>query len=180
MQMTGMTDRTKPINKTEPKDTADTADRTELAGRAEPANRTDPIDMTALIRTALEMRVKAYAPYSHFQVGAALLAGSGKIYTGCNIENASYGATNCGERTAFFKAVSEGERSFSAIAIAGGLEGMEPEDYAYPCGICRQVMKEFCSPDFKIIVAKSQEDFLCFTLAELLPHGFGGESILDF
>ena len=130
-----------------------------------------------LVRKALNARQCAYVPYSHYTVGAALLTADNKVYQGCNIENASYGATNCAERTAFFKAVSEGEREFRAIAIAGGIEGKEPVDYAYPCGICRQVMKEFCRDDFEIIVGKSEKEYKVFTLAELLPHGFGGDSI---
>lgn len=130
-----------------------------------------------LIEAALDARQMAYAPYSHYQVGAALLTEGGRIYKGGNIENASYGATNCGERTAIFKAVSEGDRAFWAIAIAGGLEGKEPVDYAYPCGICRQVMQEFAGSDFQIIVAKSVDDYKIYALAELLPEGFGGDSI---
>lgn len=130
-----------------------------------------------LVGKALKAREQAYVPYSHYMVGAALLTDDDKIYCGCNIENASYGATNCAERTAFFKAVSEGERAFRGIAIVGGIEGKEPVDYAYPCGICRQVMKEFCKDDFEIIVGKSEADYKVFALAELLPHGFGGESI---
>lgn len=130
-----------------------------------------------LAEAALRARSHAYVPYSNYTVGAALLTEAGNIYLGCNIENATYGATNCAERTAFFKAVSEGEREFRAIAIAGGIAGHNPVDYAYPCGICRQVMKEFCSEDFEIIVAKSSTDYRVFTLAELLPYGFGGESI---
>ncbi len=131
----------------------------------------------ALIADALAARRGAYAPYSHYQVGAALLTLEGQVYQGCNIENASYGAANCAERTAFFKAVSEGHRDFAAIAVTGGMEGEEPADYAYPCGICRQVMKEFTGDDFIIIVAKSIEEYRAYTLAELLPWGFGGESI---
>ncbi len=131
-----------------------------------------------LVQAALSARESAYAPYSHYMVGAALLASDGRIYQGCNVENASYGATNCAERTAFFKAVSEGERQFEAIAIVGGLQGKEPEEYAYPCGVCRQVMMEFCRPEFKIIVARSGEDYRVITLNELLPHGFGGVSIV--
>ncbi len=119
----------------------------------------------------------AYTPYSHYRVGAALLTESGHVFQGGNIENASYGATNCAERTAIFKAVSEGQKSFRAIAIAGGLEEQNPIDYAYPCGICRQVMSEFAGSDFQIIVAKSVEDYKVYTLAELLPAGFGGDSI---
>lgn len=130
-----------------------------------------------LRKAALEARHNAYVPYSRYRVGAALLTQEGRIYTGCNVENASYGAANCAERTAFFKAVSEGERDFAAIAIAGGLEGTEIADYAYPCGICRQVMKEFCGPDFRIFVVKSEEDYKEYTLEQLLPWGFGGESI---
>lgn len=135
------------------------------------------IQLTQLSEAALDARNRAYVPYSNYTVGAALLTADEKIYYGCNIENASYGATNCAERTAFFKAVSEGERDFKAIAIAGGIRGLEPTDYAYPCGICRQVIKEFCTDDFRIIVVKSSTDYQVFTLAELLPHGFGGESI---
>lgn len=134
-------------------------------------------DVTELITAALQARNMAYTPYSHYRVGAALLTADGKVYQGSNIENASYGATNCAERTAFFKAVSEGEHDFKAIAIAGGLEGENPTDYAYPCGICRQVMQEFCRDDFQVIVAKSTEEYQCYPLSELLPFGFGGESI---
>ena len=130
-----------------------------------------------LIRAALDARQNAYVPYSHYRVGAALLTKGGRIYAGCNVENASYGAANCAERTAFFKAVSEGERSFAAIAIAGGLDGQEVAEYAYPCGICRQIMQEFCGPDFKIFVVRSQEDYREYTLEQLLPCGFGGDSI---
>lgn len=130
-----------------------------------------------LITAALSARDQAYMPYSHYAVGAALLTSGGNIIKGCNIENASYGVTNCAERTAFFKAVSEGERSFRAIAIAGGIAGEQPTDYAYPCGSCRQVMQEFGGSDFVIIAAKSPYDYKEFTLAELLPFGFGGESI---
>lgn len=131
-----------------------------------------------LIKMASEAAKTAYAPYSGYQVGAALLTDSGDIFTGCNIENASFGAANCGERTAFFKAVSEGHRRFRAIAIVGGAADSTAEakfsEYAYPCGICRQVMEEFCQGDFLILVAKSEEDYLEYTLQQLLPHGFGG------
>ena len=131
-----------------------------------------------LVKAAMDARKRAYAPYSHYQVGAALLAVDGRIFQGCNVENASYSATNCAERTAFFKAVSEGAYEFTAIAIAGGLKDKEICDYAYPCGICRQVIQEFCKPDFRIVVAKSETDYQVMTLAELLPHGFGGTSIV--
>ncbi|MDE6915413.1 MAG: cytidine deaminase [Lachnospiraceae bacterium] len=126
-----------------------------------------------LVRLALEARELAYAPYSDYMVGAALLTKQGRVYKGCNIENAAYTPTNCAERTAFFKAVSEGERDFEAIAIVGGHSGA-PVDYAYPCGVCRQVMMEFCNPEtFRIITAVSEEQYVERTLAELLPEGFG-------
>lgn len=131
-----------------------------------------------LIHEAVCARKKAYAPYSNYKVGAALLTAEGMIFTGCNVENASYGATNCAERTAFFKAVSEGYTEFNAIAIVGGEEVKENlerfPDYAFPCGVCRQVMKEFCANDFEVIVAKSTNDYKKFLLADLLPYGFGG------
>lgn len=137
----------------------------------------DPDKIINLIDEALRARERAYSPYSGYTVGAALLCGNGRIYKGANIENASYGATNCAERSAFFQAVGEGEWDFLAIAIAGGASGLDPVDYAYPCGICRQVMKEFCGDGFLIIVAKSREEYQCYKLAELLPCGFGGENI---
>lgn len=130
-----------------------------------------------LIQKAMEARKRAYAPYSGYGVGAALLTKTGKTYTGCNVENASFGATNCAERTAFFKAVSEGETAFLAIAIAGGKKDEEITDYAYPCGICRQVMEEFCGEDFVILVARSERDYKEYTLSRLLPYGFGGEKL---
>lgn len=130
-----------------------------------------------LIQKALEARKMAYAPYSHYLVGAALLAEDGSLYQGGNIENASYGASNCAERTAVFKAVSDGKRRIKAIAIAGGMEGSAPTDYAYPCGICRQVLQEFGTEDMKLIIAKSVTEYREFCLKELFPYGFGGESI---
>jgi len=126
-----------------------------------------------LIAKALEARTFSYSPYSGYQVGAALLCKDGTIYTGCNIENAGYGPTNCAERTAFFKAVSEGHKEFSAIVIAGGRAGENIADYAYPCGVCRQVMAEFCRDMFEIIVAKSVTEYKEHTLEELLPERFG-------
>lgn len=126
-----------------------------------------------LAAKALEMRAMSYTPYSKYNVGAALLTKSGKIYTGCNIENAAYTPSNCAERTAFFKAVSEGEREFVAIAIAGGPAGREPSEYCPPCGVCRQVMREFCDEKFEIILAKTPEDYKVYTLNEILPMGFG-------
>ncbi|MBO4457537.1 MAG: cytidine deaminase [Butyrivibrio sp.] len=130
-----------------------------------------------LISKAAEMRKVSYTPYSKFNVGAALLAKNGKIYTGCNIENASYSATNCAERTAFFKAVSENVKEFSAIAIVGGHADAEELDFCFPCGVCRQVMSEFCDDDFKIIIAKSEDIYKIYTLPELLPERFGPKDI---
>lgn len=129
--------------------------------------------ISRLIDRAIEGMSYAYTPYSGFLVGAALLTESGEIYTGCNIENAAYTPTNCAERTAFFKAVSEGERHFAAICIVGGKDG-KLADYTSPCGVCRQVMMEFCEPEqFKIILAISREEYRIYTLKELLPEGFG-------
>lgn len=127
-----------------------------------------------LIETAIEARKKSYSPYSHYRVGAALLTSDGHMFSGCNIENAAYTPTNCAERTAFFKAVSEGVRDFTAIAIVGSPEGDEITQYSYPCGVCRQVMMEFCDPKaFQVIVAKSAEEYEIRTLKEFLPEGFG-------
>ena len=126
-----------------------------------------------LIQYAIEARKQAYTPYSHFRVGAALLAADGTVYSGCNVENAAYTPTNCAERTAFFKAVSEGKREFIAIAIVAAPEG-EPLRKTAPCGVCRQVMMEFCHPEtFRVISAASVEDYEVFTLAQLMPMGFG-------
>ena len=131
------------------------------------------INTTQLIQEAITAMQYSYSPYSHFRVGAALLTKSGKIYHGCNIENAAYGPSNCAERTAFFKAVSEGELKFDAICIVGGKDGVL-EEYAPPCGVCRQVMMEFCDPEtFKIILATDEMHYTEFTLKELLPLGFG-------
>ena len=130
-----------------------------------------------LVAAAIEAMRNAYAPYSRYQVGAALLTKAGKIYTGCNIENAAYGPTNCAERTAFFKAVSEGERQFSAIAVVGGAEGII-RDFAPPCGVCRQVMREFCADDFEIHLWNGSEYRTC-TLAELLPLSFGSGNLKE-
>ncbi len=131
-----------------------------------------------LIKTAIRMRKKAYVRYSHYSVGAALLSKNGRIYTGCNIENASFSPTVCAERTAFFKAISEGESEFTAIAISAGPEGKKSSDYPSPCGVCRQVMMEFCNPGkFIVILAKNEKDYLVYTLEELLPLGFGSETL---
>ena len=131
-----------------------------------------------LVREALEARKQSYCPYSGFAVGAALLCGDGTVFRGCNIENAAYPATNCAERTAMFKAVSEGNTDFRAIAIVGGPKGKEPKDFCAPCGVCRQVMREFAAPDqFRILIAKTQEDFKEYTLGELLPESFGPDNL---
>ena len=129
-----------------------------------------------LVRQALAAMKFAYVPYSGFTVGAALLTKSGKVYLGCNIENAAYGPSNCAERTAFFKAVSEGEREFSAIAVVGGKDGVI-EDVFPPCGVCRQVMQEFCGPDFEIHMQKAGGGVFTVKLPELLPFGFTKDSM---
>lgn len=133
------------------------------------------MDIKLLIKKAFEARNYAYTPYSNFKVGAALLTKNGKIYTGCNIENASYTPTNCAERTAIFKAVSEGQTQFKAIAIVGGMKDTKKGefDYVSPCGVCRQVMTEFCDyKDFKIILAKSEDEYRQYCLEEIFPFGF--------
>ena len=131
------------------------------------------IDRKLLIEKAFEAQKFCYTPYSNFNVGAALLGANGKIYQGCNIENAAYTPTNCAERTAFFKAVSEGVKEFQAICVVGGRDG-DLTGYAAPCGVCRQVMMEFCDPEtFQIILAVSKDKYDVFTLRELFPLGFG-------
>ena len=130
-----------------------------------------------LIETAIEQLKYSYTPYSGFKVGAALLAKNGTVYTGCNIENAAYTPTNCAERTAFFKAVSEGVKEFDAICIVGGKDGVLTE-YAPPCGVCRQVMMEFCNPDeFEIVLGNSAGDIKVIKLKDMLPMGFGPENL---
>ena len=126
-----------------------------------------------LIKLALGAREKAYSPYSGFRVGAALLCKNGKVFMGCNIENSGFSATNCAERTAIFKAVSEGETEFEKIAVVGGkAEDEIPSDYCAPCGICRQVMREFCDGGFEIIIAKNETEYKSVTLGELFPMSF--------
>jgi cytidine deaminase len=141
----------------------------------EKRERTGDMYMEAeqLIKAAIEAKEHAYAPYSNFRVGAALLTKGGKVYQGCNIENAAYSPTNCAERTAFFKAVYEGEREFEAIAING-----DGDDYLFPCGVCRQVMAEFCDPDtFLIYVSKKNGAYQKYTLAKLFPGAFTKDDI---
>ena len=131
----------------------------------------------ALIRAAFAGRRFAYAPYSHFAVGAALLAKDGRVFTGCNIENAGYTPTNCAERTALFKAVSEGVTEFSAIAVVGSLQGKRNELPTAPCGVCRQALFEFTGPDLVVLMAKSEDDYIETTLGALLPYGFGPKNL---
>jgi len=129
-----------------------------------------------LVKIAFEAKEISYSPYSKFKVGAALLAKNGNIYSGCNIESAAYTPTNCAERTAFFKAVSEGTTEFEAIAVVGALEGTKAE-WCSPCGVCRQVMAEFCSSDFRIIMSDEDYNLQVCSLDELLPYRFGPESL---
>jgi cytidine deaminase len=136
------------------------------------------INIQELIRSALDMRKMSYTPYSHFNVGAALLTADDEIYTGCNIENASYTPTNCAERTAFFKAISEGKKEFKAICIVGGPDGATELDYCPPCGVCRQVMSEFCDENFVVILAKSEEEYKTYSLDEIIPFRFNSKNLL--
>lgn len=134
---------------------------------------TEKARIQQLIGIAIKQMEYSYVPYSGFRVGAALLAKNGTVYTGCNIENAAYTPSNCAERTAFFKAVSEGVKEFSAICIVGGKDGILTE-FTPPCGVCRQVMMEFCDPEkFEIILAVSEKEYEVFSLKDLLPKGFG-------
>ena len=126
-----------------------------------------------LISAAFAAREKAYTPYSHFKVGAALLAKDGRVFTGCHIQNANFTPTNCAERTALFKAVSEGVTEFAMIAVVGSREGERNTLVTSPCGVCRQALYEFCGPEMPVLMAKSEDDFVEMTLGELLPLGFG-------
>ena len=130
------------------------------------------MEYTQLINKAMKSRQNAYVPSSNFKVGAALITADGYVYDGCNIENASYGASNCAERTAIFKAVSEGHKNIKAIAIVGSLE-----NYTYPCGICRQVIEEFACEDIAIILAKNENDYIVKTLEEILPGAFSKKDL---
>ena len=131
----------------------------------------------ALVQEALQAMQNAYVPYSGFKVGAALLTKAGKVYTGCNIENAAYGPSNCAERTAFFKAVSEDEREFAAIAVVGGRDGIVTDIFP-PCGVCRQVMQEFCTPDFMIYMGRGDGTYEAVRLDALLPYGFTADKYM--
>lgn len=129
------------------------------------------MEVAELIKMAMEAREKAYVPYSEFKVGAAILTGEGKVFTGCNIESASYSPTICAERTALAKAVSEGYRDIDIVVVVGSLE-----KFSYPCGVCRQLIREF-GEDIKIIVAKNTEEYKEYTIRELLPESFGPEDL---
>ena len=136
------------------------------------------LPVNEMIRSAIEARKKAYAPYSGYQVGAAVLTNELRIYTGCNIENASYTPSICAERTAISKAVSEGWRRLKAIAIVGSPIGDTISQYAFPCGVCRQVMREFTDPEeFVVITARSEQDYKLYKLYELLPESFGPDNL---
>ncbi|MDE6851422.1 MAG: cytidine deaminase [Lachnospiraceae bacterium] len=133
------------------------------------------MDNKELIRNALDVRQQSYSPYSKFKVGACLEAEDGSVYCGCNIENASYSVTNCAERTAFFQAVSQGITRFRKIAIVGGYD--EANEYCPPCGVCRQVMMEFCDPDFEILLGKEDLSYQSYFLKDLLPLGFDSDHL---
>lgn len=151
-----------------------TQERGELLSQTEIVTRSV---VKNLIREAIDGMGKAYAPYSNHYVGSALLTKSEKIYQGCNIENAAFGPTNCAERTALFKAISDGEREFAAIAIVGGKKGVLAE-FCPPCGVCRQVIREFVDPKtFLVILARSEEDYVIYSLDALLPLSFGPENL---
>lgn len=143
-----------------------------------PAINISEIPAEELIKSAMEARKKAYAPYSGYRVGAAVLTNELRIYTGCNVENAAYSPGICAERTAIYKAVSEGWRKFRAIAVVGGSQEDTSEAFAFPCGVCRQVMREFANPeDFLVIVAKNAADYKVYLLSQLLPESFGPENL---
>ena len=133
----------------------------------------DKKDLFILAKDAMK---SSYAPYSNYNVGASLLCKNGNVYKGCNIENASYSVTNCAERTAFFKAVSEGERDFEAIAVVGG-KNLDFKDYFTPCGVCRQVMAEFCDENFRVLIGKNGEEYLSLTLGEIFPYSFSADKL---
>ena len=137
---------------------------------------TDKKVISDLCQKAIDMRSESYAPYSGFTVGSAVLLSDGTVYTGCNIENSAFGPSICAERTAIAKAVSEGHKNLAAIAIAGGKRDGDLQ-YCAPCGVCRQVMREFCKPSFKVYLARSADDYKEFTLGDLLPESFGPDTL---
>ena len=134
-------------------------------------------DKLELIEQALAARENSYCPYSGYSVGAALLTGDGRVFCGCNIENAGYSPTLCAERAAMAQAVSAGQRDFVLLAVAGGPEGRAPEEYFWPCGVCRQWLAEFCPPEFPVLTAKSRDDYQEVTLGQLLPHAFSPQTL---
>ena len=136
------------------------------------------MDAKALIAAAVEAMGHAYAPYSGYKVGAALLCADGTVYQGCNMENASYTPTVCAERTAFFKAVYDGHRDFTAIAVCGGKDGVITGAFP-PCGVCRQVMQEFCAPDFMIYMGRGDDSYEAVPLEQLLPYGFNAAKYMS-
>ena len=138
------------------------------------SNKINKKEIEHLIEMALEARAFAYAPYSNFRVGAALLSIDNVVYGGCNIENASFSVTNCAERTALFKAVSIGKKEFKALAIVA-LNGSDKEVFSYPCGVCRQALLEFCPEDFPIIVAKNKREYREYSLKDLMPYSFDSD-----
>ena len=143
-------------------------------------NQLSQAERDLLLDKAEEARTHSYAPYSRYNVGAALLTADGQIYQGCNIENASFGVTNCAERTAIFRAIYDGHRNFKAIAVVGAEENQTDHfsDFCPPCGVCRQILREFCNPGvFKVVLAKSLEDFKILKLEELLPLSFGPNNL---
>lgn len=135
------------------------------------------MDKPELIDQAFAARENSYCPYSGFSVGAAVLTKSGRIFCGCNVENAGYSPTLCAERSAMAQAIAAGEREFLMLAVCGGRKGEAPRSYFWPCGVCRQWLAEFCPPDFPVLCAKSREDFQQASLAELLPHAFSPASL---
>ncbi|NLX92789.1 MAG: cytidine deaminase [Clostridiales bacterium] len=136
------------------------------------------MDYKLLIKKALAARKAAYAPYSNFTVGAALLTKDGQIFTGCNVESATFTPGTCAERTAIFTAVAQGARDFEAVAVVGGKADADKLDYCAPCGVCRQMLAEFCLPaEFAILIAKSESEYIVKSLAELLPMSFGPEKL---
>lgn len=146
----------------------------------EQATNTQDIPIIELIRSAQAARKKAYVPYSGYAVGAAVLTRELRIYTGCNIENASYTPTICAERCAISKAVSEGSRKFKAVAIVGGPKEESVSQFAFPCGVCRQVMREFSDPEeFLVITAKNEQEYRIYSLSQLLPESFGPDNLIE-
>lgn len=136
------------------------------------------LNYSMLVKRAFDARKNAYAPYSGFFVGAALLGENGEVYTGCNVENAAFSPGTCAERNALYRAVADGARKFFAIAVVGGKEGAEAFEACFPCGVCRQALAEFCSPEMPVVVVRTPEDYDVYTLGQLLPHSFGPDNLV--